>query len=52
MLEQNVGRLISAYGGALVNLMVNEQEQQEWIEKSSRYPIVQITPRSLCDLEL
>jgi sulfate adenylyltransferase len=32
--------------------MINEEEQQEWIEKSSRYPIVQITPRSLCDLEL
>ena len=52
MLEQNIGRLISAYGGALVNLIINEEERQEWIEKSSRYPIVQITPRSLCDLEL
>jgi len=53
MLEQeNVGRLISAYGGALVNLMVKGEERQEWIEKSSRLPVVQITPRSLCDLEL
>jgi sulfate adenylyltransferase len=52
MLEENVGRLISAYGGALVNLMVGEEERQEWIEKSSRFPIVQILPRSLCDLEL
>jgi sulfate adenylyltransferase len=52
MLEENVGRLISAYGGALVNLMVGEEERQEWIEKSSRFPIVQISPRSLCDLEL
>lgn len=50
--EQNVGRLISAYGGALVNLMVNGEEREEWIEKSSRFPIVQISPRSLCDLEL
>ena len=53
MLEQeNVGRLISAYGGDLVNLMVKGEERQEWIEKSSRLPVVQITPRSLCDLEL
>ena len=53
MLEQeNVGRLISAYGGALVNLMVNGEERQEWIEKSSRLPVVQISSRSLCDLEL
>lgn len=52
MLEQNVERLISAYGGALVNLMVNGEEREEWIEKSSRLPIVQISPRSLCDLEL
>ena len=50
--QQNVGRLISAYGGALVNLMVEGEERQEWIEKSSRLPVVQITPRSLCDLEL
>ncbi|HEX6034261.1 MAG TPA: hypothetical protein VFY83_07485, partial [Anaerolineales bacterium] len=53
MLEQeNVGRLISAYGGALVNLIVKGEERQEWIEKSSRLPVVQISPRSLCDLEL
>ena len=50
--QQDVGRLISPYGGALVNLMVKGEERQEWIEKSSRLPVVQITPRSLCDLEL
>lgn len=50
--QQKVGRLISAYGGALVNLMVNGEERQEWIEKSRRLPVVQISPRSLCDLEL
>jgi sulfate adenylyltransferase len=52
MLEENVGRLISPYAGDLVNLMVNEEELQEWIEKSSRFPIVQVSARSLCDLEL
>lgn len=50
--QQNVGRLISAYGGALVNLMVSGDEREKWIEKSSRLPVVQITARSLCDLEL
>ena len=50
--QQNVGRLISAYGGALVNLMVNEEERQEWIETSRPLPVVQISPRTLCDLEL
>ena len=50
--QQNIGRLISAYGGALVNLMVNEEERQEWIEKSRPLPVVQISPRTLCDLEL
>ena len=50
--QQNVGRLISPYGGTLVNLMVNGEEREEWIEKSSRLPVVQISPRSLCDLEL
>src|SRR5687767_15580147 len=50
--QQNVARLISAYGGTLVNLMVNGEERQEWIEKSSRLPSVQISERSLCDLEL
>jgi sulfate adenylyltransferase len=50
--QQNVGRLISPYGGELVNLIVNGEERQEWIEKSSRLPVVQISPRSLCDLEL
>ncbi|HET6597175.1 MAG TPA: bifunctional sulfate adenylyltransferase/adenylylsulfate kinase [Anaerolineales bacterium] len=50
--QQNVGRLISPYGGELVNLIVNGEERQEWIEKSTRLPVVQISPRSLCDLEL
>jgi sulfate adenylyltransferase len=50
--QQNVGRLISPYGGELVNLMVDGEERQEWIEKSSRLPVIQISPRSLCDLEL
>jgi sulfate adenylyltransferase len=50
--QQNVGRLISPYGGELVNLIVNGEERQEWIEKSTRLPVVQLSPRSLCDLEL
>ncbi|HEX2980950.1 MAG TPA: sulfate adenylyltransferase [Anaerolineaceae bacterium] len=50
--QQKTERLISAYGGALVDLMVHGDERLEWIEKSSRFPTVQISPRSICDLEL
>src|SRR5512143_129520 len=46
------GKLISPYGGKLVNLMVSEEERPELIERSKRLPSVQISARSLCDLEL
>jgi len=44
--------LISPYGGNLVNLMVSGDEREELIERSNRLPSVQISMRSLCDLEL
>ena len=46
------GKLISPYGGTLVNLMVTGEERQEMVERSRRLPSVQISARSLCDLEL
>jgi len=49
--EKN-GILISPYGGTLVDLMVSGEEREELLEKSSRLPSVQISMRSLCDLEL
>src|SRR5512136_1546609 len=46
------GKLISPYGGTLVNLIVSGEERQEVLERSRRLPSVQISARSLCDLEL
>jgi sulfate adenylyltransferase len=46
------GKLISPYGGTLVSLMVAAEERQEMLERSRRLPSVQISARSLCDLEL
>jgi len=44
--------LVSPYGGNLINLVVEEDERQELIARSSRLPSVQISARSMCDLEL
>jgi sulfate adenylyltransferase len=48
----NKTKLISPYGGKLINLMVAGEERQELLERSRRLPSVQISARSLCDLEL
>lgn len=44
--------LISPYGGKLVNLVVSGEEREELLERSKRLPSIQISARSLCDLEL
>ncbi|NMC80874.1 MAG: bifunctional sulfate adenylyltransferase/adenylylsulfate kinase, partial [Chloroflexi bacterium] len=45
--------LIPPYGGHLVNLLVeDEDERLDLLEKSNRLASVQISPRALCDLEL
>lgn len=45
--------LIAPYGGQLVNLVVrDEDERRELIAKANHLPGVQISYRSLCDLEL
>ncbi len=46
------GALISPYGGKLVNLMVTGEEREELLARSNKLPSVQISARSLCDLEL
>ena len=43
---------ISPYGGTLVNLVVSGEEREELLNRSRRLPSVQISARSLCDLEL
>ena len=51
MTKEN-SKLVSPYGGKLVDLMVTGEERQELIEKSNRLPSIQISARSLNDLEL
>jgi sulfate adenylyltransferase len=44
--------LIPPYGGKLVNLLVPPEEAVELREYASRLPSVQLSERSVCDLEL
>ena len=44
--------LITPYGDKLVDLVAKESDRQELVELSLRLPAVQISPRSVCDLEL
>jgi sulfate adenylyltransferase len=44
--------LISPYGGALVDLMVAPDEQEAFKAYANTLPAIQISERSLCDLEL
>jgi sulfate adenylyltransferase len=46
------GKLITPYGGKLVNLVVTGDEREELLARSKRLPSVQISARALCDLEL
>jgi sulfate adenylyltransferase len=44
--------LISPYGGELVDLTLTGEGRQEWLEKASHLPSIQISRRALRDLEL
>jgi sulfate adenylyltransferase len=44
--------LVSPYGGELVNLLVSNIEREELIKKAGTLPSIQLSARSLCDLEL
>ncbi len=48
----NADVLITPYGGELVNLVVEDKEREDWLEKANQYPSLQLTDRSLHDLEL
>jgi sulfate adenylyltransferase len=50
--KKKTSKLISPYGGTLVNLVVEGEEREELLARSSRLPSVQISARALCDLEL
>jgi sulfate adenylyltransferase len=44
--------LIPPFGGTLVDRYLTGEARRERLEQSARYPSVQLSPRSLCDLEL
>jgi len=45
--------LIPPYGGRLVTLLVpDEAERRDWMARATRLPSLQLSLRSLCDLEL
>jgi sulfate adenylyltransferase len=56
MLQENLtlskAKLITPYGGKLVNLVVDESEREELIAQSAQLASIKITMRNLCDLEL
>ena len=45
-------RLIAPYGGGLVNLLTDGEERRTLLQRAKRLPTVQISTRSVCDLEL
>ena len=45
-------QLIPPYKGELVNLLVSGEEREELIRKANHLASVQLSPRSLCDIEL
>lgn len=45
-------KLITPYGGDLVDLVVEGEEREELMERSNHLPSIQISARALCDLEL
>lgn len=48
-----MAQLIPPYGGKLVDLLIVEEEaRREWTAKAESLPSLQLSPRSVCDLEL
>ncbi len=45
-------KLITPYGGKLVDLMVTGKERDEVLARAAKLPSIKITMRNLCDLEL
>ncbi len=52
MEKQKPTHLITPYGGTLVNLLLTGEERLAALEESKHLPSVQISARSVCDLEL
>ncbi|MFC1735114.1 bifunctional sulfate adenylyltransferase/adenylylsulfate kinase [Candidatus Hydrogenedentota bacterium] len=47
-----MSKLNTPYRGELVNLLPSEEDSHRWFEEAQSLPSVQISERSLCDLEL
>ncbi len=50
--SETVEELISPHGDKLVHLVVNEEEREELVKYSGKLQSIQLSPRSLCDIEL
>lgn len=50
--ELDAPELIKPYGGELICLLVDDQHKHELIDHAGRLPSLQLSHRSLCDLEL
>lgn len=48
----NTNGIIKPYGEELVNLVVQDEEKEAWLDKANQYPSHQLSDRSLHDLEL
>jgi sulfate adenylyltransferase len=44
--------LIAPYGGRLIDLLVQPEAREAAVDRAARLPSIQLSPRSLCDLEL
>ena len=45
--------LVTPYGSQLIDLLVSDElERKELIAEANRLPSLQLSPRSVCDLEL
>jgi sulfate adenylyltransferase len=49
---ENIRRLIPPYYGKLINLVVGGEERAQLAQLANELPSLQLSPRSLCDLEL
>src|SRR6516162_6686308 len=50
--RETIQGLVSPYCGELVNLLVADEERRELTEYANKLPPLQLSPRSLCDLDL
>ena len=50
--DTETSRLIPPYGGRLVNLLVDPEEAEALRDYAQRLPSIQLSERSVCDLEL